>query len=198
MNACPLPTKKGQYLPIVLREKTTLKECNRSFKVQRYISLVFFKGVYRQCATRNCCSTAAIEEAFVLFVLLAKRKEWYSIPPVCAVPSAPLPPPPPSLTCTLFVSLHLSHSLFLYISLSTPPSPMPYCYGKAELDDMSGTLHCEEGDYKTSFSYFLESYEAFDSQEDPRALRSLKVILPMVHIKILVQYDRYYVQLYLF
>lgn len=40
---------------------------------------------------------------------------------------------------------------------------------------MSGTLHCEEGDYKTSFSYFLESYEAFDSQEDLRALRSLKV-----------------------
>lgn len=40
---------------------------------------------------------------------------------------------------------------------------------------MSGTLHCEEGDYKTSFSYFLESYEAFDSQEDSRALRSLKV-----------------------
>ena len=41
---------------------------------------------------------------------------------------------------------------------------------------MSGTLHCEEGDYKTSFSYFLESYEAFDSQDDPRALRSLKVL----------------------
>lgn len=40
---------------------------------------------------------------------------------------------------------------------------------------MSGTLHCEEGDYKTSFSYFLESYEAFDSQDDLRALRSLKV-----------------------
>lgn len=40
---------------------------------------------------------------------------------------------------------------------------------------MSGTLHCEEGDYKTSFSYFLESYEAFDSQEDARALLSLKV-----------------------
>lgn len=42
---------------------------------------------------------------------------------------------------------------------------------------MSGTLHCEEGDYKTSFSYFLESYEAFDSQDDGRSLRSLKVTL---------------------
>ena len=58
-------------------------------------------------------------------------------------------------------------------SLSCTTAPI---FVKAELDDMSGTLHCEEGDYKTSFSYFLESYEAFDSQDDPRALRSLKVL----------------------
>ncbi|CAN0222816.1 unnamed protein product, partial [Discosporangium mesarthrocarpum] len=48
---------------------------------------------------------------------------------------------------------------------------------QAELDEMSGTLHCEEGDYKTSFSYFLEAYEAFDSQGDTRGLRTLKYML---------------------
>jgi hypothetical protein len=37
---------------------------------------------------------------------------------------------------------------------------------QAELDEMSGTLHCEESDYKTSFSYFLEAYEAFDTSGD--------------------------------
>ncbi|CAM9509707.1 unnamed protein product [Phaeothamnion confervicola] len=48
---------------------------------------------------------------------------------------------------------------------------------QAELDEMSGTLHCEEGDHKTSFSYFLEAYEAFDSQGDGRALRCLKYMM---------------------
>ncbi|CAM9786955.1 unnamed protein product, partial [Choristocarpus tenellus] len=48
---------------------------------------------------------------------------------------------------------------------------------QAEMDEMSGTLHCEEGDYKTSFSYFLEAYEAYDSQGDGRALRALKYML---------------------
>lgn len=56
------------------------------------------------------------------------------------------------------------------------PCPDVLSPPQAELDDMSGVLHCEEGDYKTSFSYFLESYEAFDSQNDVRALRSLKVL----------------------
>jgi 26S proteasome regulatory subunit N6 len=48
---------------------------------------------------------------------------------------------------------------------------------QADLDQMSGTLHCEEGDYKTSFSYFLEAYEAFDQTSDARALSCLKYMI---------------------
>jgi 26S proteasome regulatory subunit N6 len=45
---------------------------------------------------------------------------------------------------------------------------------QAELDEMSGILHCEEGDVVTAFSYFLESYEALDNANDKRALTVLK------------------------
>jgi hypothetical protein len=49
---------------------------------------------------------------------------------------------------------------------------------QAELDEMSGTLHCEESDYKTSFSYFLEAYEAFDtSGDDARCATTITVII---------------------
>ena len=41
----------------------------------------------------------------------------------------------------------------------------------------SGTLHAEEKDYKTSFSYFLEAYEAYHSLDDSRAFLALKYML---------------------
>jgi 26S proteasome regulatory subunit N6 len=48
---------------------------------------------------------------------------------------------------------------------------------QAEIDEMSGTLHCEEGDHTTAFSYFLESFEAYDQSNDPRALIILKYMV---------------------
>ena len=48
---------------------------------------------------------------------------------------------------------------------------------QAELDQMSGVLHCEEGDYKTAHSYFLEAFEAFDSLSDPRSRKCLEYMM---------------------
>ena len=48
---------------------------------------------------------------------------------------------------------------------------------QAELDQMSGVLHTEEGDYVTAHSYFLEAYEGVDSLGDaqkPAAVNCLK------------------------
>mmetsp|Transcript_70553 Transcript_70553/g.138708 ORF Transcript_70553/g.138708 Transcript_70553/m.138708 type:complete len:436 (-) Transcript_70553:263-1570(-) len=51
---------------------------------------------------------------------------------------------------------------------------------QGEIDHMSGTLSCEEGDYNTAYSYFLEAFEGFANvngngkQGDPRAGLCLK------------------------
>jgi len=49
---------------------------------------------------------------------------------------------------------------------------------QAQLDEMSGTLLCEESDYATSYSYFLEAFEGYDSLDDAdRATKCLKYML---------------------
>ena len=49
---------------------------------------------------------------------------------------------------------------------------------QAELDEMSGVLHCEEGDYNTAHSYFLEAFEQLDQLADKkRAVPNLKYMI---------------------
>ena len=42
---------------------------------------------------------------------------------------------------------------------------------------MSGILHCEEEDYLTAFSYFLEAFETYDQGTDKRAVVCLKYMM---------------------
>lgn len=48
---------------------------------------------------------------------------------------------------------------------------------QAEMDMVAGALHAEEGDYKTSYSYFYEGFEAFALQNDNRAVQALKYMM---------------------
>jgi len=49
---------------------------------------------------------------------------------------------------------------------------------QATIDSMSGVLHCEEGDYDTAHSYFLEAFEQLDQlDEKERALPCLKYMM---------------------
>ncbi len=49
---------------------------------------------------------------------------------------------------------------------------------QASIDSMSGILHCEERDYTTAHSYFLEAFEQLDQMDDrQRALPCLKYMM---------------------
>lgn len=48
---------------------------------------------------------------------------------------------------------------------------------QAEIDLVGGSLHAEEQDFRTAYSYFYEAFEAFHTQNDPRAVQALKYMM---------------------
>jgi len=49
---------------------------------------------------------------------------------------------------------------------------------QSQIDSMSGVLHCEEQDYDTAHSYFLEAFEQLDQADDKEnAMKSLKYMM---------------------
>ncbi|SCU97078.1 LAFA_0G09626g1_1 [Lachancea sp. 'fantastica'] len=56
----------------------------------------------------------------------------------------------------------------------------------ADLDLMSGILHCEDKDYKTAFSYFYESFEGYHNQSTNLQEKAAQVLNYMLLSKIML------------
>lgn len=48
---------------------------------------------------------------------------------------------------------------------------------QGDIDMQAGTLHADEKDYKTAYSYFYEAFEGFNSLDNPTAVQALKYML---------------------
>jgi 26S proteasome regulatory subunit N6 len=71
----------------------------------------------------------------------------------------------------LFLSISLSISIYLFLSIYL------FIYILNYHSIYIGILHCEEADYSTSYSYFLEAYEAYDANNHSNAVKCLQYMI---------------------
>ena len=102
------------------------------------------------------CSPRSISPSRVSIMHYRTYPNVRSLPPLLSSPS----PLSPLIPLSSLIHIHAHILSIAKASLTASRSAANSIYVspllQAEIDEMSGALHCEEGDHTTAYSYFLE------------------------------------------